>query len=71
MAELLGFIGVEGACDHGFEDGFEEAGVFGERGAIVLREGVFDSACGCRSDQLETTDEDACGLCWGGLDAQR
>jgi len=29
VAEPLGLIGVEGAIDHGFEDGFEEAGVFG------------------------------------------
>src|SRR5467141_2260887 len=69
--ELLRFAGVESACDHGFEDGFEEAGVFAEGGAVAFCKGAFDGACGCRGDQFEAADEDARGLYRRGLDAQR
>lgn len=63
--------GVGGGLDHGSEDGFEEAGIFGKGGAVARGEGGFDGLLCGGSDELEAANEDADCRCWCGCDAER
>ena len=61
---------VGGALDHGAEDGVEEAGKFGEGGAVAGGEGGFDGLLGGRGDEFKTPNEDASGVGGRGLDVE-
>src|SRR5271165_3459126 len=53
---------IGGLLDHGLEDGFEEAGVFGQGDAVAGGEGRLDGLSGGGRYKFEAADEDTGGL---------
>jgi len=71
VAELGDASGVGSFGDHGFENGFEEAAVFGEGGAVAGSEGGFDSVLRGGSDELDAADKNARELRGRGTNGKR
>ena len=65
---LTGIVG--GLLDHEEDDGFEEAGISGQCGAVTCSEGGFHRLLGGGSYEFETADKDACGVCGCGVDGE-
>jgi hypothetical protein len=70
-SQAPGAIAVPGVLQHGDEDGFEEAGVLGERCAVVCGEGGFNRLFCGGGDEFEAADEDTNGGGGGGSHAKR
>ena len=71
VAELGDASGVGSFGDHGFENGFEEAAVFGEGGAVAGSEGGFYGVLRGGSDKLDAADENARELRGSGTNGKR